>query len=188
MDLTDLHTAIERVVGAKKKRRSPVTKTLRAMMDRAATRAERSGMARKAELYDFRKERITFDFMGVMNMTENAAMLAESIVEQAEQANEQLKSLINESRATYSILGPELLEMVHKVRDCRMSVTTELQKTLRTMKDVRGFFLESAYQQEMDRLERFVALGERLKALIQDGTLDAVCDAALKLAIGADKG
>ena len=77
--------------------------------------------------------------------------------------------------------------MIHKVRASRMTVTTELKQSLNIMKDVRKFFLESDFKIEMERLERFVELGERLKAMIDDGTMDAITDIVLKLAIGGEE-
>jgi len=51
------------------------------------------------------------------------------------------------------------------------------------MKDVRKFFFESDHEEELKRLQEFVTLGERMKSLIEDGTMDAVVDIAIKLAI-----
>ncbi|KKL81324.1 hypothetical protein LCGC14_1995850 [marine sediment metagenome] len=85
-------------------------------------------------------------------------------------------------------LKKELDKLVQKIRESRMAVTLELKQTLSAMRDVRTFFLESDYEKEMERLERFVTLGERMKTLIQDGTIDAMCDVVLKLAIGKEPG
>jgi hypothetical protein len=54
-----------------------------------------------------------------------------------------------------------------------------------SLKEVRQFFLEGDYEKEIERLHEFVDLCERLKALTQDGFLDAVADTLLKLADGS---
>jgi hypothetical protein len=47
--------------------------------------------------------------------------------------------------------------------------------------DVRQFFLEDDYKKEIARLHEFIDLCERLKALKEEGLLDAVSDIILKL-------
>lgn len=99
---------------------------------------------------------------------------------------EVLKEGFNDVVRTRELLEPQLLGMVQKIRDVRMNVSIELSKSLSTMRDVRKFFIEAEYKEEMERLERFVSLGERMKALIADGTMDAICDVSLKLAVGKE--
>jgi hypothetical protein len=52
---------------------------------------------------------------------------------------------------------------------------------LTALKDVRTFFLEGDYEKQIDRLREFIDLCERLKALKDSGTLDAIADTILKL-------
>jgi hypothetical protein len=118
---------------------------------------------------------------------ETADALLRAINEEVGESSKILKATFNEVNATYELLEPKLAEMIHKVRASRMTVTTELKQSLNIMKDVRKFFLESDFKIEMERLERFVELGERLKAMIDDGTMDAITDIVLKLAIGGEE-
>ena len=117
---------------------------------------------------------------------ENDAEALKMISEEMRNGSEELQKTVNVVMKTSEQLAPLLNNMITETRDMRMTVTTELQKSLKLMKDVRKFFLEPDYKEEMKRLNEFVLLGERMKALISDGTMDAVCDAAIKLAVGDD--
>lgn len=97
-----------------------------------------------------------------------------------------LQDTVNIVFKTSEQLTPIFNELVKETRDMRMTVTTELQKSLKTMKDVRKFFFESDHKEELKRLQEFVTLGERMRALISDGTMDAVVDVAIKLAVGRE--
>jgi hypothetical protein len=119
---------------------------------------------------------------------ESANDFLKQINEVAGESAEILKKTYNEVNATYELLEPRLIKMIKDIRGSRMAIVTELKTTLATMKDVRKFFLESDYKKEIERLERFVVLCERMKILIDDGTIEAVCDIALKFAIGNEEG
>lgn len=103
--------------------------------------------------------------------------------EQLGKSRDELKGIYNEVVATQDMIEPAILEMVKRVRNTRQTVSMELKQALTVMKDVRKFFLESDYQTEIDRLEKFVILSERLRELIDDGTLEVITDVAVKLAI-----
>ena len=92
-----------------------------------------------------------------------------------------VKNAYNDIMGVSDQLIPQLGEMVKEVRTKRMTLVTELKQSLNMMKDVRQFFLDKDYNTEVDRLERFCTVAERLKALIEDGTMDAVTDIILKL-------
>jgi len=121
---------------------------------------------------------------GKMEMTD---VMLKKVNDEVKESKVILQNLVNEVKAVNDLLQPELLKTVLSIRTSRETVTRELSKALTTMRDVRKFFLESDYKEEMERLERFVALGERMKALINDGTMDAVCDMAIKLAVGEEE-
>lgn len=99
------------------------------------------------------------------------------------EAKEVMQDSANDLCSLQDFINPKLTQVVKKVRDTRMTVTTELNKALKSMGDVRKFFLESDYREEMKRLKEFVELGERMRELILDGTMDAVVDTAIKLAV-----
>jgi hypothetical protein len=178
---------VDRELGVKKRDKSPASCALLNIFQKAAAAAESMDVPNKREMY-YLPGPVYFkvEFLGAVRIMENAVGLAEKVNEEVVEMADNMKQLLNELRGTYDVLGPELLNMVRELRNSRMTVTTELQQSLKIMKEVRSFFLESDYKHEMERLEAFVGLAERLKALIHDGTLDAVCDAALKLAVGPE--
>ncbi len=147
--------------------------------------------------YSKKKDGPWFDFSGLMpeiqfvligGFMEITSDMLKEVNKEVEESKKILQRLHDDSKATYTALKPELDKLVQKIRESRMAVTLELKQALSAMRDVRTFFLESDYEKEMERLERFVALGERMKTLIQDGTIDAMCDVVLKLAIGKEPG
>lgn len=106
-----------------------------------------------------------------------------SINKEVEESRKILQGMSNDIRITADTIMPEMAKIVKKIRDTRMTITTELSKSLSMMRDVRKFFLEDEHSDEVDRLERFIGLSERLKSLIEDGTMNAICDIILKLEI-----
>jgi len=47
--------------------------------------------------------------------------------------------------------------------------------------------LEKSYEKEMERLKEFISVCKQIEALKASGTLEAVSDLAIKMAIGRDK-
>lgn len=111
-----------------------------------------------------------------------------AINEETQESAKILKQTYNEVAATFDLLEPSLQIMIQKIRSNRMACVSELSAALSIMRDVRKFFIEKEYEQEMDRLERFVKLGERMRSLIDDGTMEAICEMSLKLALGEGRG
>ena len=64
-----------------------------------------------------------------------------------------------------------------------MTAVQEIQATLAMMKDIRKFFLDSDHSEEINRLRDFVGLCNELKALKENGTIDAISDTILKLSV-----
>lgn len=75
--------------------------------------------------------------------------------------------------------GKRLVE----IRQLRLALEDESRRTLAACRDVRHFINEEGHEQEVAKLERFVGLCERLRAVQKDGTLDAVVDCILKLEV-----
>jgi hypothetical protein len=89
-----------------------------------------------------------------------------------------------------SQIGPVMIDFnarvktaLEDVRQARMAVVGEIAHLLLPLKEVRQFFLGKDYDQEIARLKEFTSLCERLAALKKDGTLDAIADTIIKLAI-----
>lgn len=108
----------------------------------------------------------------------------EQLSEDMEQTREYIQNILNEVVTLNGHIQPKLTEMVKSVRAKRATITTELGKSLTLMKDVRKFFLDKDHETEIERLENFVTLAERMKALIEDGTVDAIVDIILRLEMG----
>jgi hypothetical protein len=119
-------------------------------------------------------------FVG-MKMDETVALLG-AVTDEVKKAKEELEDVKNQAFAVSDVLLPEMLSHVKRLREVRMSVTDEMRQSLQALRDVRMFFMESDYAVEVARLERFVALCRELQELKRDGTLDALCDSALRLA------
>jgi hypothetical protein len=110
---------------------------------------------------------------------EQMRMVAEEIGE----SKKVLQAAYNELTAVSTQLTPLFREQITGIRTARMSVVSEIQSSLVALKDIRKFFLDSDYEKEMKRLSEFITLCKELKKMKDDGTLDVLCDAALKLAV-----
>jgi len=113
-------------------------------------------------------------------MERNAELIKAVNVEVTE-SKKMLKTALNEIMAVDDLLQPKLLEMIRRCRESRMAALTEVRGILSELKDVRKFFLDAEHTDEIERLERFVKVCLQLKALKEDGTLDALADTMLKL-------
>lgn len=98
-----------------------------------------------------------------------------------------LQDLHNQVRALHDHIAPELLAQAQELRSARMTAVSEIQQSLSALREIRKFFLESDYKVEMERLERLVRLCRELQELKQSGIFDAVCDSAIRLAVGEVK-
>jgi hypothetical protein len=102
--------------------------------------------------------------------------------EELEISQRSLEAAVNKIQAILQIVTPQLEEEIRSIRATRMSVETECRTLLSALSDVRDFFMGKNYESELQRIERMVALCKELRQLQQDGTLDAISDAILKLA------
>lgn len=107
-----------------------------------------------------------------------------------------LESLEGRARELYDSISfilrstAEPMEEVHKqlarhlneLREKRFGLEAETRLIMNQLKDVRQFFLESNYEEQIDRLRDFVTVCERLQALKESGFLDTVADTMIRLA------
>ncbi len=117
-----------------------------------------------------------------LHMAEVNALI-HSMNEELSESKEILEGLSNKARALLKEVVPVLGEMVTALRSSRMAAVSEIAQTVSALRDVRKFFVEEGHEDEMARLERFVALCKELKTLKDEGVLDAVCDTSLRLAV-----
>lgn len=122
------------------------------------------------------------DALMIGRCMEEAAELIRNAVTEAGQAKRELGDLLNQVRAVADVVIPLLEKQAKEVRSARMSVVGEVHELMKPLKDIRKFFLDSDYQFEMDRLERFIRVCKDLKDLKESGILDAVSDVAIRLA------
>jgi hypothetical protein len=118
------------------------------------------------------------------------AMVERNLVEMQRHAGEIVTALETSQASILEAFrqnGPAINERIAMLRSARMSVVAEISQMLTQLRDVRAFFFEEGHAREMERLEAFVSLCERLKELKADGTLDAVCDTALRLGVGLSR-
>jgi|SRR5262252_865255 len=97
-------------------------------------------------------------------------------------AQESLEWSVHHFAQSWHNWGQQANERLKDLRMWRMAFDLEVKTLLRDAADIRQFFLDDKHIEEVKRLKEFVELCERLKALKQDGTLDAVMDSMLKLA------
>lgn len=103
--------------------------------------------------------------------------------DELERSKKILQDLANEVTAMTDIVQPALEKQIGALRSARMSTVNEIRESLSSLREIRKFFIEDDYEVEMNRLERFVKLCRELQELKAAGVFDAVCDAALRLAV-----
>jgi len=117
-----------------------------------------------------------------MVMTDSIELL-EAANAEIEESKKILENLANKVTAVADEVNPRLLEQTKRLRESRMTAVSEIHQSLKALREIRQFFLESDYSREIERLKEFVAVCRDLKALKQDGTLEAVSTVAIRLAL-----
>jgi hypothetical protein len=103
------------------------------------------------------------------------------LIEKTKEARESLAQAVTGIGENMERLKPAKKEMLEELRTMRMSAATEVSSMLKSLEDLRKFFLGESHDEEMKRLKEFVETCERLKALKDSGFLDTVADTMLKL-------
>lgn len=107
----------------------------------------------------------------------------EEATKQVDEAKALLKDSVNEIQRLHEVLFPMMKTQIETLRGARMTLQQESKQCLQSLRDVRQFFMESDYDKEISRLERFVALCRDLQRLKQEGVLDAIADTAIRLSL-----
>jgi hypothetical protein len=107
----------------------------------------------------------------------------DSIMPKAQDARRAITELIDGLGADIGNFRSSTKAFIEEIRQIRMTIVTETSQMTRGLREVRQFFLGSDYKDEIARLREFVDLCERLTVLKQNGTLDAITDTMLRLAI-----
>lgn len=108
-------------------------------------------------------------------------------VQAVKESRETLEQLANQVRKLGDVLIPTLASQVETIRGSRMTVVSEIQLMLGSLREIRKFFLESDYRTEIEHLERFVKLCQEIQKLKQSGVFDGVCDSIIRLAIKGEQ-
>lgn len=117
---------------------------------------------------------------GIMEDMVEALRLAN---DEARKSKEALQALKNDVSALGDVIGPLLVDQIKSLRDQRMAVVGEINQMLTMLRDIRAFFLEKDYRDEIQRMHEFIGLAERLRQLHADGTLSAITDVVIGLAL-----
>jgi hypothetical protein len=136
-----------------------------------------------------------YDFTGIPHIDEtrigavmeNSNELSTALVSETKTSKEELEKLANQVTALGNIIVPQLMKLIQEVRDSRQAMVSELKQMLSSLQGVREFFLDSDYEIEMARLERFVTVCKDIQRLKAEGVFDAVVDSAVRLAVKEDK-
>jgi len=103
------------------------------------------------------------------------------IAQQTKEARELLASVLETTRGDMIAFMEEIPKTLQQVRAWRQTLEREKDMGLRALRELRQFFLEDAHEKEVVRLSEFVRLCERLRAVVDDGTMEKVTDVMLKL-------
>jgi len=115
---------------------------------------------------------------------EDVEKLLKQTNDEVRESKKILEELANEVTALADVVQPALDRQIKALRSARMTTVSEIRESLAALREIRKFFIESDYEVEMQRLERFVNLCREIQRLKAEGVFDAVCDSALKLAVG----
>jgi hypothetical protein len=117
-----------------------------------------------------------------INMDRIADGLSESR-EELKEIEKDFQSTVNDLITIQDEVERRIVDHITKLRTARMTAVAEIALSTQALKDVRRFFMDSDYHEEMRRLRDFADVCERLYKLKQTGVLDAICDSALHLAV-----
>ena len=128
-----------------------------------------------------------------LNVNEIAVRVIDEINKQPQKLTELARAAVdarNVLRENLRELGGGLEDFNAKVkvslddvRQSRFAFVTEISQMINPLKELRQFLLDKQYETEITRLREFVDLCERLHRLKNDGTLDAIADTMIRLAV-----
>ena len=150
------------------------------------SRRDMQPVENRVRLYDDQREiaRFVVEIVGMtMTVEELNALLRETNTE-SDTSLQAIHTAYNKIKSISEVLLPDLHKITVDIRQSRQTVEMEMRDALKWLTTVREFFLESKYELEMKRLREFIELCKEIQALKDAGTLDAVADLAVRLAIG----
>lgn len=106
------------------------------------------------------------------NITETLHITREELTE----AKRDLQTLANELASVADIIEPALVDQTRRIRAARMVALDETRQALNALRELRAFFSDAGYVEEIKRMEHFVTICQQFKRLKDEGLLDAVVD------------
>jgi len=119
---------------------------------------------------------------GVNNAGRVQIERSEELLRRAQDVVERMHQLQVELNDPWKEFNQWLATELERTRQTRFALEFETRQMMRQFKEVRQFFLEESYTEEIRRLAEFIDICERLKVLSEGGFLDAIADTILKLA------
>lgn len=117
--------------------------------------------------------------MHMEQLDESLRLAAEELLK----SKAELQTLVNEMGKLKTHVLALLADQIKEVRESRMALTGEMGQMLVSLREVRKFFLEDPHEAEATRLTHFVQTCRELRQLVDDGTLEALSDAILKMSV-----
>ncbi len=114
-------------------------------------------------------------------LMEHVKEAIEEIRGDIKKSQETLQQSYNELLKMHDLFSPQIVKMSKQLREKRTALLTEVKLSMTLFKDIRKFFIEKEHKTEINNIKEFAEVCERVKKLIDDGTMDAITDAILKL-------
>lgn len=108
---------------------------------------------------------------------------AEELVVRAKAARDAIDAMADSTPKAWFDCLDVLNAAIADARNKRFALDAEMRNILASLGDIRKFFLDDRHEEEVRRLNEFVCLCERLKALKDEGFLDRIADTILSLSV-----
>ena len=113
--------------------------------------------------------------------TKKKIKVAEELTERARELTATIDYLVTELHGPWEEFQSFIKGAIATAREQRIAMGSETRLLMGSLKEVRQFFLEETYETEIQRLNEFIDLCERLQKLKENGFLDTIADTILKL-------
>jgi hypothetical protein len=129
------------------------------------------------------QDAIAIKFAGGVGIMEKVDIQLEKMGDVILDAVKRLEDGYNDLTKMHELIEPRMLEMIKNIRLHSGTIAREHNKALQSMKEVRKFFLSNEHKEEIKRLKDFIELVQLMGDLIENGTMEAICDVILKLEV-----
>ena len=115
------------------------------------------------------------------NGAREGAKQAHDVAEKVSEACNVMDNLRNEFRTAYAEFHELMKKAINETREQRIALGSETKEILKSVEDVRKFFLDDKHEREMKTLREMVELLQAIEFYKQNGLFDALVDVILKL-------